>query len=341
MSSIAGSDGGASAMAMAASQTLASSNTNRMRMSSSSVSAIQNYDPNQTITQNLARQSITSDISSQDNITTPSTEASSSVSASASNESLDVQDIWNDFMSEPECASGQYCKAPPGTSVLNREGKASHHCFNCRKPFHCRLWCAIQFSEMKAKHGFIIHTSLLSPDGQARVGSTDPYNSDKEICYTCISRLKGPAINITQCLPAEANAGINTIALLEGAADEEGDSSGLQKSASVAPDGKPSIWNCSWEHVIVTAGESNIVAGKSTDPSNLTKLKGFHVAGQTIMATSIKIDDLKKWGSKLGIAGIRKLKKKFVADEIVYYRPSSYGASEYKWPPRGHGPWHQ
>ena len=58
---------------------------------------------------------------------------------------------------------------------------------------------------------------------------------------------------------------------------QEVDLSILTGGADAAPSRLYPIYNCSWEHAVVTAGETNLVVGEKYDPGNLAKLKGFSV----------------------------------------------------------------
>ena len=46
---------------------------------------------------------------------------------------------------------------------------------------------------MEPKHGFRIHPGLLLADRAFQLGP-NPYESDKAICYACISKPKSPSI---------------------------------------------------------------------------------------------------------------------------------------------------
>ena len=108
----------------------------------------------------------------------------------------------------------------------------------------------------------------------------DPYESERVVCYKCISDIK----ELSNIKP-DGN-GITE----DG---QEADLSILTGGADPTPSREDSIYNCSWEHVVVTAGESNLVVGKKHDPRNLTKLKGFSVGDRIIEISKISSDELK------------------------------------------------
>ena len=208
------------------------------------------------------------------------------------------------------CAAGKYCRAPRGTSLYGPGGEApTHSCFNCNGPIHCVMFCGQRFCDLSGS----VHVSLLSPIGRSalRVGvdGVDPYESERVMCLKCISDIKELVTN----LQPDGN-GIT-------ADGQEADLSILTGGADPAPSGEYAIYNCSWKHVMVTAGESNLVTGKKHSPGNLTKLKGFLVGDRLIEISKISIDELKKWVARTGgISRARKKKKKDLADAIVLYR---------------------
>ena len=292
------------------------------------------YDPSVTVTQNIASFSNSSNRSNQQYNITPNTYSDAdpllnlaTIATAPSTESgqstksivLESDDtIWDesliDLAPPPKCAAGKLCRAPSNLSVLGPTGVPAHHCLNCRKPIHCQLFCGAAFNQVSDLHNFTIHLSLLTTDGQRAVGvgvqGANPYESTKEICFSCIEKLRKGTTRIeTNSLSTrlEDNTSKNTVDASIDGADE-------------ADEGLPEIWNCTWEHIVVSAGETNLVSGKSLEPENLTKLKGFMVTSQCILTVKIKTDHLKKWATKIGISGHRKLKKKRVCEEIVQYR---------------------
>ena len=58
------------------------------------------------------------------------------------------------------------------------------------------MWCGERFCEVESKHGFRINPGLLLADRAFQLGP-NPYESDKTICYACITKLKSPSIALT------------------------------------------------------------------------------------------------------------------------------------------------
>ena len=101
--------------------------------------------------------------------------------------------------------------------------------------------------------------------------------------------------------------------LLRNAGDEI-DEELLGQGAVAATGDESPILHCTWQNVVTTTAACNYVKGKSGDQ---TRVKGFRVAGRTILVKDLTVDQLRKWCKGKTEKSGRKDKKNELCEKII------------------------
>ena len=236
----------------------------------------------------------------------------SSISTSSTSHMGEVVPLAFDRTPEGVCAAGSWCKAPPGTSIYSEDGQISHWCFICGNGIHCQLFCGTFLPDIKDVHGFTIDTRLLPSEIRGRYETSATPRS--VVCAHCIDQLRGPSLRLL----SEAELAMDDT-LGEGAMGVGGETVLGGATDAAAATGTSPIANCTWEHIVVSAGACNLVQKGKKDASNMTRLVGFKVAGQVLPIAKINVTALRTFASGK-IDKSRKAKKKDLCDKIVEFK---------------------